>query len=448
MDFYYLDADKRPVGPVSREAMTALKKAGTLSNDTWITTEGSSSWQPLGSLRQETVEISKRTLFWSASGAVLLAAVLGGAAYTLPFFRSPAPAPQASAPAPAPVATPPVIPAHPAIPAAPPAEAGDVPAEPDETAPETAPQVAEHELGEWYEWGMVLGSETARAWKEFGTAETPEKSQVVRLIQNLGGSPAEIPPAPFDLLFQGYKDGAEGNTARFKPVSSQTSSILPAPLRPYSVSAFGTGSSTAFPSSKPSGAADQNTSLEKVIAGTVKIQAHVEGRKNLGSGFFIAPGFVLTNKHVIRGADSIVVTTNDQKEFEAELVAKSPGLDAALLKISHHGHEILELRDSETVRVGEEVIAVGFPLFDYLSATTTFGRISSTDRSIDNNPCFQIDLSINHGNSGGPLVDIQGRVIGINTFGSARTNMDRFNFSIKMNAVKEWMSRMALLPQE
>lgn len=442
MDFYYLDADKRPVGPVSWETLKELKKAGTLSSDTLFTTEGGSSWQSLGSLKQETLEISKRTLFWSASGALLLAAALGGAVYALPFFRAPSPAPQVSVPTPAPAQPPvsatPVIPSPPAAAVAPPAETGDVPTAPQEPAPETAPAVVEHLLGEWYEWGIALGTETARAWKDFGQAETPDKSQLVKLVQNLGGSTAEIPPAPFDLLFEGYKDGTEGNAARFKHAASQTSSILPAPLRSYSVSSFGTGGSASW---KPSGTATPNSSLEKVIVGTVKIQSYSERGKGLGSGFFIAPGFILTNKHVIRGAESIVVTTNDQ-EFEAELVASSPNLDAALLKIAHDGHEILELRDSDTVRVGEEVIAVGFPLFEDLSATTTFGRISSTDRSIIDNPCFQIDLSINQGNSGGPLVDTQGRVIGINTFGSARTKMDRFNFSIKINAAREWIRQL------
>ena len=103
----------------------------------------------------------------------------------------------------------------------------------------------------------------------------------------------------------------------------------------------------------------------------------------------------------------------------------------------------MKIGNSDKVHVGDDITAIGFPESDKLSATSTFGHISSIDpdRKVYGNPCFHIDLTINHGNSGGPLIDRGGRVIGINTFGFAEDGIDRFNFAIKMNAVIEFIRK-------
>lgn len=148
--------------------------------------------------------------------------------------------------------------------------------------------------------------------------------------------------------------------------------------------------------------------------------------ESLGSGFFISPdGYILTNNHVIQGADDIIVRLSNTKEFKAEVVGSDSETDLALLKIDVDKEmPYLELGDSDSILVGDWAIAVGNP-FPHLGLdrTVTVGVISALGRSGlmfgPDNPVYQnyiqTDASINRGNSGGPLVNIHGRVIGINS---------------------------------
>lgn len=142
-------------------------------------------------------------------------------------------------------------------------------------------------------------------------------------------------------------------------------------------------------------------------------------RQSAGSGVIVDAdeGYVLTNHHVITGADEIVVTLQDRRRFEAELIGSDEGTDIALLKIDADDLHELPLGDSERVRVGDFVIAVGNPFG--LGQTVTSGIVSAVGRSglnIEGYEDFiQTDASINPGNSGGALVDIDGDLIGINT---------------------------------
>jgi serine protease Do len=148
--------------------------------------------------------------------------------------------------------------------------------------------------------------------------------------------------------------------------------------------------------------------------------------RGMGSGFFIdAEGYLLTNHHVVNGADEITVTIrgNDdvEKELQAELVGKDSKTDIALLKVIREEGDtkpfpFLEMGDSDRLEVGEWVVAIGNPFG--LSHTVTVGVVSAKDRVIGAGPYdeyIQTDASINPGNSGGPLINIKGQVIGINT---------------------------------
>ena len=139
----------------------------------------------------------------------------------------------------------------------------------------------------------------------------------------------------------------------------------------------------------------------------------------LGSGFIIDPiGIIVTNNHVIEGADEITVIMHDQKEYSAELLGRDPKADLAVLKIDP-GEDTLKAvtwGDSNLIRVGDWSIAIGNPLG--LGGTVTAGIISAISRDIGNGPYvkfLQTDASINRGNSGGPLFNAEGAVIGINT---------------------------------
>ncbi len=140
--------------------------------------------------------------------------------------------------------------------------------------------------------------------------------------------------------------------------------------------------------------------------------------RSLGSGFIVDPdGFVVTNNHVIRGADQIEVIFADGRKFEAKLVGADPTTDLALLKIEADAPlPFVSFGDSDVVRVGDWVMAIGNPFG--LGGTVTAGIISAKGRNIgagryDN--FLQTDASINRGNSGGPLFNMDGDVIGVNT---------------------------------
>lgn len=140
-------------------------------------------------------------------------------------------------------------------------------------------------------------------------------------------------------------------------------------------------------------------------------------QRSLGSGFIIEGGYILTNNHVIAGADEIKVKLADNREFKAEIKGIDERLDLALLKID--AKEILptaKLGDSDTIQVGEWVMAIGNPFG--LAETVTAGIVSAKGRVIGSGPYddyIQTDASINPGNSGGPLFNIHGEVVGINT---------------------------------
>jgi serine protease Do len=141
----------------------------------------------------------------------------------------------------------------------------------------------------------------------------------------------------------------------------------------------------------------------------------VEG---MGSGFIIAPdGYVVTNNHVIEKADEITVTLDDGTRHAAVLVGTDPKTDLALLKIETEGPlPYARFGESDTTRVGDWVIAIGNPFG--LGGTATTGIVSARGRDIQSGPFddfLQIDVPINRGNSGGPLFDLTGQVVGINT---------------------------------
>lgn len=152
-------------------------------------------------------------------------------------------------------------------------------------------------------------------------------------------------------------------------------------------------------------------------------QRQPRSRPSSGSGFIIDQrGHILTNNHVIRGASEITVTLNDDRQFKATVVGTDPETDVAVIKISGDNLPVLPLGDSTNLRVGDWAIAIGNPLGE-LKGSVTVGIISAQGRSNLNiwggTPGFQdfiqTDASINFGNSGGPLCNIRGEVIGVNT---------------------------------
>jgi serine protease Do len=136
-----------------------------------------------------------------------------------------------------------------------------------------------------------------------------------------------------------------------------------------------------------------------------------------GSGFFIsADGYLVTNNHVIEGADEIMVTLKDGRELPAKLVGRDDGTDLAVLKVDGKGFAFVSFENDAKPRVGDWVITVGNPFG--LGGTATAGIVSALQRDINDGPFvdyIQVDAPINRGNSGGPTFDVYGRVIGVNS---------------------------------
>jgi len=137
--------------------------------------------------------------------------------------------------------------------------------------------------------------------------------------------------------------------------------------------------------------------------------------RGVGSGFIIsADGYVLTNAHVVEGADEVFVTLTDKREFKAKIIGSDRRTDVALVKIDSTNLPRLTMGDSSKIRVGEWVIAIGSPFG--LENTVTAGIISANSRDTgDYLPLIQTDVAVNPGNSGGPLINMRGEVIGINS---------------------------------
>ena len=144
---------------------------------------------------------------------------------------------------------------------------------------------------------------------------------------------------------------------------------------------------------------------------------NAEPRQGVGSGFFIAEdGLIVTNHHVIASAESVTVKLQDGTELDATVVGSDPLTDIAILDVEGTDFPAVAFGSSEDIRVGEEVIAVGSPFG--LGGTVTSGIVSAKSRNINAGPFddfIQTDAAVNRGNSGGPLFNTEGEVIGVNT---------------------------------
>jgi len=176
-----------------------------------------------------------------------------------------------------------------------------------------------------------------------------------------------------------------------------------------------------------------------------------------GSGFIISgEGYVLTNAHVIDGAEKVSVLLSSGVEIDAEVIGYDQETDIAVLYIAYEGLYALAVGDSQNIRVGEFVIAIGNPLeTDTLANTTTFGVISAREREITidghTNTYLQTDAAINFGNSGGPLLNMKGEVIGMNSAKTITAGYDAYGnavsaegigFALPIHRVCEIMERL------
>ena len=172
-------------------------------------------------------------------------------------------------------------------------------------------------------------------------------------------------------------------------------------------------------------------------------------RQGSGSGVIIRQdGYIVTNNHVVSGATTIEVTLNNNKTYEATVVGTDPATDVALIKIDATGLPTLQFADSDKLRLGEWVLAIGSPLGEELRSTITAGIVSAKGRSMPNNDgefkiesFIQTDAAVNPGNSGGALVNKEGALVGINTaIVSTTGSYTGYSFAVPSNIVQKVVS--------
>ncbi|HQE67482.1 MAG TPA: trypsin-like peptidase domain-containing protein, partial [Bacillota bacterium] len=160
-----------------------------------------------------------------------------------------------------------------------------------------------------------------------------------------------------------------------------------------------------------------------------------------GSGIIIdKQGHIITNNHVVEGANDIIVILHDGKELEATLIGRDSQTDLAVIKVDADNLTVAELGDSSALKVGELAVAIGSPMGTEYAGSVTAGIISGLNRTVsigdDSIKLIQTDAAINPGNSGGALVNSEGKVIGINTIKFAETRVEGMGFAIPINEAK------------
>ena len=169
-------------------------------------------------------------------------------------------------------------------------------------------------------------------------------------------------------------------------------------------------------------------------------------RPSAGSGFLISPdGYIVTNDHVIDNANSITVMMYDGNEFPATVIGRDPGSDLALIKIEGNNLPHLAFGDSDAIRVGDQVAAIGNPL-GQLANSMTVGHISALNRDISiegmSHTKLQTDTAVNRGNSGGPLLNLYGEVIGVVSAKSTGVDVEGLGFAIPANHAQSVVNQL------
>jgi serine protease Do len=218
-------------------------------------------------------------------------------------------------------------------------------------------------------------------------------------------------------------------------VSGLFSSTPPPTSTPSAVTASSTSGSAASGGDPVVAVAAKVRSAVVTISSTSGNQIGLFGvpTGGIGSGFIIAPdGLILTNAHVVEGASQLTVTLEDGRELPGRVVASDSNLDLAVVKVDATGLPAVEIGSSANLQVGQLVVAIGSPLGAFTDSVTS-GILSATGRTITVvdavsrqrktiDHLLQTDAAINEGNSGGPLLDASGRVIGINTAEASSAN--------------------------
>ena len=231
------------------------------------------------------------------------------------------------------------------------------------------------------------------------------------------------------------------------PEADTSSALAAQPAEnPPSVEIESSPAALATPASEDEadGALSLQEIYKKCIGSVVSITASAQSGKSSGTGIVLsADGYLITNHHVIENAQVIAVQTSDDRQFQASIIGSDEASDLAVLKVESDDLQPAEFGDSGKLAVGDRVVAIGDPLGAQLRGTMTSGIVSAINRDLEVNDrtmtLIQTDAALNNGNSGGPLINCYGQVIGINTMklrSYYSTTAEGLGFAIPMAVAK------------
>lgn len=280
-----------------------------------------------------------------------------------------------------------------------------------------------HSQAEWYLVGRELALETRPVYKTFQIGPDAQLPVLTQLLASLSVEVTSLKTEDYKLLKQGWTDALQSMPPAYSMPADQQLSKVVAPLRGFHTFSTVVSSSGSL----------TPDDIEKLQHAVVRIKIPSKGH---GTGFFVSPDHILTNKHVTDGHDIVEVSNDFSSQIlQGTVIAVSKKSDLSLIKVENAdrlSRTVMEFGDSREVRTGEEITLFGYPILDNITLTTTFGRISAKRNDQEYGEVFQLSgAESSPGNSGGPLVNNKGQVIGILTFAyNFNANFDGFNFCI------------------
>ena len=193
------------------------------------------------------------------------------------------------------------------------------------------------------------------------------------------------------------------------------------------------------------------SSIDKIYDAVFLIKAESQGGGSTGSGFAYKKddkyAYIITNEHVISGAKTVTITNSKGEIYDAKVLGSDTYADIAVLSTDvKNVDKVAEIGDSSKIELGDTIFTVGSPLGEQYFGTVTKGIISGKNRMVGSSQIIleviQTDAAINEGNSGGPLVNINGEVIGVNSMKIATTSIEGMGFSIPINSVMSYVERL------
>ena len=302
----------------------------------------------------------------------------------------------------------------------------------------------------------IIGEEVTEPKEEATVESSGEALSETNSEQNTESAPAtEITPAPLTEVKEYWsfseqvkadkavqkKKGRRGALA-YAIIMTCLFAVCFSLLAVLLITGFGTDKNVV---QVPTDGASLADLVDSVIDSVVTVVVAKDGGTGFGSGFvYTDDGYIITNYHVIDKAKSIKVMCTDGRELPAELIDGDELSDVAVILVRNLGLSPLAIGDSDTLRVGEDVIAIGTPVDTDYAGTVTKGIVSGTKRTVrvyessglleKTMEMIQTDTTLNHGNSGGPLLNMRGEVVGINTMKYYASDAgDTLYFSIQIN---------------